>query len=219
MGFGAWFIGICLHFIGFLLPALAATGIILGFERGFLFHRARLKPETLLAGLKNLLDDGRLGEALRLCKQTPGPLPRVLNHLLGSEIEDPHRAEDDYLRQAQWEQMLLERHMGTIALVAKLLPLIGCVGTLLALMSCFFAGNRLDTYVTVGTFAPSVANAFWMAICGTVGAIAMNLGYHYLHSRLNTCLREIYSGADELYVHRLSLAKEKQPCENDDSQA
>jgi biopolymer transport protein ExbB len=209
---GAWFIKVCVRFIACFLPTLAVAAAILGFERAFLFHRTRLRPEALLAGLKNLLGDGRIEEAIRLCERTPGPLPRVLSCLLRADVDDPRDAESRYLRQAEWEQMLLERHMGTIALVAKLLPAIGCIGTLLALLSCFSITCNLDSYPTVGTFFPAVANAFWMAIFGTLGAVAMNLGYNFLHGRLSNCLREMYSGAEELHSHWLALYRGKRSC-------
>jgi biopolymer transport protein ExbB len=202
-----------MRFVACFLPALTVAGVVLGFERGFLFHRTRLRPEALLAGLKNLIGDGRLDEAMRLCEQTPGPLPRVLGRLLRTDVGDPAGAENAYMRQAEWEQVLLERHMGTIALVAKLLPPIGCMGTLLALMSCFSTTCRLDAYPTVGMFFPAVASAFWMAIFGTLGAILMDLGYNFLHGRLTNCLREMYCGADELYVHWIALSSGEKPCE------
>jgi biopolymer transport protein ExbB/TolQ len=208
---GAWILRICLRFTHILIPLLLLSGVALGLERAFFFHRTRLRPDVLLGGLKNLMADGRFGEALRLCEQTPGALARVLKRLLLVRDGSPRRMEEEYLRQAQWELQTLERHMGSIALLAKLLPLVGCLATLLALMANFFPPNQLHSYVSLEAFTPNCLDAFAAAIAATAAAIAMNLCYHFLHGRLSNCVREIYAGARELYCEWLSIRGEDAP--------
>ncbi|MDR1435682.1 MAG: MotA/TolQ/ExbB proton channel family protein [Puniceicoccales bacterium] len=213
---GHWseiFLHLSIRLTAFMLLALSATGATLILERGLLFHRARLRSDALIAGLKNLLSDGRTGEAAMLCAQTPGPLPRVLRRILSFNGENWRCAEGEYVRQAELEQRTLERHMGAIALAAKLLPLIGCLGTLLSILSCLAPSIQLDSYPSMGEFAPSLLSAFWMACFGTGDAIAMNLGYHLLHGKLRNCLREIYAGAEELYASWILAKNGKAPCE------
>jgi biopolymer transport protein ExbB len=170
---------------------LFIVGLTLCLERAFFFRRSRLRPESLLIGLKKFAVDGRYGEALRLCEQTPGPLARVLKRFLLACEESPGGdGEEKWRRQADWELRALECHMGTIALLTKLLPQVGCLGALLALLDHLPAGQPMPS-------ASDFLAALFPALAATAGAIALNLSYHALHGRLECRGREIFSGAEE----------------------
>ncbi|MDR2664133.1 MAG: MotA/TolQ/ExbB proton channel family protein [Puniceicoccales bacterium] len=189
-GSAVWLLRVCLRFTQILLPLLFFVGVGLCLERAFFFRRSRLRPESLLGGLKNFAGGGRYGEALQLCEQTPGPLARVLKRFLLTMMEQLGSGEEEWRRQAGWEQQALERHMGTIALLAKLLPQVGCLGTLLTLL------DRLPADRTIPS-APDLLSALLPALAATSCAILLNLGYHTLHGRLEGLVREIFSGAEE----------------------
>ncbi|MDR0340222.1 MAG: MotA/TolQ/ExbB proton channel family protein [Puniceicoccales bacterium] len=186
-----WVLQVCLRFTQILLPLLFTVGLCFCLERAFFFRRSRLRPESLLVGLKKFATDGRYGEALQLCEQTPGPLARVLKRFLLSREENPDGEEEEkWRRQAEWELRALECHMGTIALLAKLLPQVGCLGTLLALLDLLPSGQQIFG-------VPDLLSALLPALAATAGAIALNLGYHFLYGRLDGRVREIFSGAEE----------------------
>jgi biopolymer transport protein ExbB len=195
-----------------LLPLLLLVGCLLSVERLFFFHRSRLRPELLLLGLQNLLAEGRRKEALALCEETPGPLARVLKRMLLVSDQPLERVEGEYRRQEEWEVQVLERRMGSIALIARTLPLVGFLGTSCALFLGFFRGERLDALASASAFADVVSGAFSSALLGIAGGLAMNLAYHILHGRLRSCVREIHSGAREFFCEWLSSRAERPPC-------
>jgi biopolymer transport protein ExbB/TolQ len=107
----------------------------------------------------------------------------------------------------------LERHLGSIALLAKLLPLLGCLGTATELANGFLPLGRLASYPSVATFSPVLLSAFAAALLGICGGIVLQLSHHLLHGRLRSCVREIYSGARELYCECLVRGEGQKPCE------
>ncbi|MDR2029896.1 MAG: MotA/TolQ/ExbB proton channel family protein [Puniceicoccales bacterium] len=201
-----------IHLANILLPLLLAIGCLLAVERLFFFHRSRLRPELLLLGLRNLLAQNRTAEALALCEETPGPLARVVKRLLLVSNQDPLQVEREYQRQEEWEVQILERRMGTIALIARMLPQIGLLGTACALFLGFLRGERLAVAVSASAFADVVGGAFSATLLGIAGGLSMDLAYHILHGRLRSCVREIRCGAREFFCEWLAKRSEQSPC-------
>ncbi|MDR3117688.1 MAG: MotA/TolQ/ExbB proton channel family protein [Puniceicoccales bacterium] len=201
-----------LHVALVLLPLLWGIGCLLALERLFFFHRSRLRPELLLLGLRNLLAEGRRREALALCEGAPGPLARVLKRLLLLADQSPERVEGECRYQEELEVQILERRMGSIALIARTLPLVGFLGTACALFLGFLRGERLDALASASSFADVVSGAFSAALLGMAGGLTVNLAYHILHGRLRSCVREMHSGAREFFCEWLACRSDRPPC-------
>jgi biopolymer transport protein ExbB len=205
-----------LHLTSVLLPFLLLLGGVLCLERLFFFHRTRVRLDLLLPGLRNLLVEGRQAEALALCEQTPGSLARVLKRILLVANWTIDRMEREYLLQEDWEIQILERRMGSIALLARVLPMLGFLGTAMALLLGFIRGERLGNYASIASFADVLTGAFSAAIVGMAGGLFLDMGYHILHGRLRSCVREIRSGAREFFCEWLALTGGDQgPCRSD----
>jgi biopolymer transport protein ExbB/TolQ len=183
-----------LRFVDVLLPLLLLMGAALSVKRLFFFHRLLLGSELLRDGLKNLVVEGRTIEAIVLCEQTPGSLARVLKQLLlGKKGEGAPAGK----KQMELEVQLWEQHMASIAFLAKLLPLLGCLGTSLALAIGFSPSGQAAAYPSVTAFASAYGHALAAAIIGLSGGVFLQLSYHFLYGRLAEASRKLNSDVEE----------------------
>ena len=61
-----------------LLLLLGLAGLVIFMERALFLHRGQIRSTEFLNGIKNMLQKGRLMEALTLCEETPGPIAAVV---------------------------------------------------------------------------------------------------------------------------------------------
>ncbi|MDR2576761.1 MAG: MotA/TolQ/ExbB proton channel family protein [Puniceicoccales bacterium] len=209
----SWALRFSQHLTNTLLPLLLVLGIALALERLLFFHKTRVRPEFLLCGLKNLLSAGRLREAIILCERAPGPLARILKGILLAKVQVEPCLDSRYSVQIDVESRILERNMASIAMLAKLLPLLGCFGTALALLESLAQVGQCAMYPAAALFAPMFMQSFSAAILGLSGGIILQLAYHFLHARLLICIRDFRVGVDELHHVCAAIGgKEAPPC-------
>jgi biopolymer transport protein ExbB/TolQ len=128
---------------------------------------------------------------MALCEQTPGSLPRILGRILVLENRDRKTLEEECQLQLDRELPAWERYLGSLALIAKLLPLLGFLGTTVALMAAFLGDGGLLAYPSTALFEKNFITAFSLAIGGIGGGILMNLSYHILHGQLRRQMGEL----------------------------
>lgn len=187
------------RFVVALMVVLLLIGFLLSIERLFFLHRTRTRPDALLNGIQNLLQKGRFQEALTICEQTPGALARIFKRLLISKGAPRETLENEYLLQAEWEIQGLEKRFSSIAMIAKMLPILGFIGTSIALLQGFGNLFAWKPYATISEFSVFFVNAFSVTLLGFLGNILLNLFYHFLYGRLRSLTRDIEMYARELF--------------------
>ena len=116
------------------LLAASALGAVVFVERRLTYHRVQINTTALLGGLKNVLSQNNLVEAIGICDATPSPTARIVktvleNHQLPreeiKEILDQHGSE---------EVARLEQRLGILATLGQIAPLIGLLGSVMGFM-------------------------------------------------------------------------------------
>ena len=111
---------------------LFAFGVFI--ERGLHLHRARIKYDDFLKGIFNILGRNNIQEAIAICEETPGPVAYLVKTAILHRY-DPK----DVIRNAVDDASLaeisrMERRLVVIATVAQIAPLLGLLGTVLAMV-------------------------------------------------------------------------------------
>ncbi|OGV57687.1 MAG: hypothetical protein A2283_03115 [Lentisphaerae bacterium RIFOXYA12_FULL_48_11] len=111
---------------------LFAFGVFI--ERGLHLHRARIKYDDFLKGIFNILGRNNIQEAIAICEETPGPVAYLVKTAI-LHRDDPK----DVIRNAVDDASLaeisrMERRLVVIATVAQIAPLLGLLGTVLAMV-------------------------------------------------------------------------------------
>ncbi|MDP0496839.1 MAG: MotA/TolQ/ExbB proton channel family protein [Verrucomicrobiota bacterium JB024] len=173
------------------LLVLSLIGFVFFVERTLYLHKGQIRTNTFVDGIKNLVRKRRLLEALTVCEETPGPVASVVKAALLN-----HDKSEDKMRGAIRDAALveipsLERRVGTIAAIAKISPLLGLLGTIVALLSAFTQMQEKGPYANAATFSGDVAQALITTATGLAIAIMAYLAHHFLHGRVRALVHDM----------------------------
>lgn len=172
---------------------LALTVII---ERVVALRGAAQGGAELMGAVRLAIQRGEKLEALKRCERAKGPVASVLAaglraYLLGAP---PGPALEE---QALAEQPGLQRRLVILDTVITLAPLLGLLGTVLGMISCFriisVSGASHPTGITGGVAEALIATATGLAI-----AIFSLVGYNWCRDRLRQITEEIELRATQL---------------------
>ena len=126
--------------IGFgnaMIWIIAASGLLafgVFIERSLSLHRARIRFDDFLKGIFNILDRENIREALTICDDTPGPVAYLVKtailHRKDSKADLRKIVEDA----SMGEVSRMERRLVVVATVAHIAPLMGLLGSMLAMI-------------------------------------------------------------------------------------
>lgn len=173
------------------LIGLSLLALVFIVERTLFLHRGLIRAAEFLDGVRNNLRHGRLVEALTACEQAPGPVARVVKAILIHARDGEGRMRAAAEEAALLELPVLERRIGTIAAIAKLAPLVGMLGTVIALLKAFLALRSAGHYATADQFAGDIAGALVAAAGGLAVSAVAHLGVHFLSGRVRAITHDI----------------------------
>ncbi|MGF1453662.1 MAG: MotA/TolQ/ExbB proton channel family protein [Opitutales bacterium] len=173
------------------LLLLSVIGFVFFLERTLYLHQGSNAAERFLEGIKNSIRKRRLLEALTVCEEAPGPLPQIVKAALLNYRESPEKMRLAVQDAALTEIPLLERRIGTIAAIAKISPLIGLLGTVLSLLTGFYAMQEAGPYADASVFSGLLAQALVTTAAGLGISAMAYLAHHFLNARVRAIVQEM----------------------------
>jgi biopolymer transport protein ExbB len=195
-----------------ILPLFLLAGIatFIFIERFFFLHKSHMGAVRFLEGIKNLLFKGRLVEAITVCKEIPGPIAAIVRAGL-LKAESSEAVIQGALQSAALVEIpLLERRIATLGAISKIAPLVGFVGTLIALFETFYTIQQTGPYSTILVFIPYVIQALLSSILGLIVTIFTSLSYTFLVSRVKGLVQDMeWAGhtMTQFLVHELKASE------------
>ena len=179
------------------LLVVSVIGFVLFVERTLFLHKGHIETRDFLAGIKNLVGKQRLMEALTLCEDTPGPLARIVKAALlnfGASKDDIRNAIQSA---AIVEIPILERRIGTIAMLARVAPLLGFLGTLISVLQAlyFLEGANADS----AEFSRLLAESLITSAVGLAIAVMALLAHQFLYGRVRALVHDFEFVGHEIY--------------------
>jgi biopolymer transport protein ExbB len=105
---------------------------------------------------------------------------------------------------------LLERRIGTIAAIAKISPLMGLLGTVIAILNAFYTISVQGSYSNAATFSGDIAQALITTAIGLSIAIMAYLAHHFLHGRVRAIVNDMeYTGNAVMQFLLMDLPEEE----------
>ena len=181
-----------------LLVLLGLVALIIFIERALVLHRGQIRSTEFLNGIKNLLQKGRLMEALTVCEETPGSVAKVVKAGLRHAADDEQAMRFAVQEAALVEIPVLERRISALAAIAQIAPLFGLLGTLLGMIRTFWQFNQGGNYATSAALAGGMWEALLTAAAGLAVAIPAHLGRHFLTGRVRALVQDMEWVASEL---------------------
>ena len=168
--------------MAFPLVVLAFIGFIIFLERTLFLHKSQINVQEFISGIKNLLKKGRLVEAVALCEEMGGSAAHLVKTVLLNYEANVDLIIAHLRKRLSLEIPSLERRIGVLSVVARISPLIGFLGTMIAGIEIvsnlsFFDGAS-------GMLIAALANALFSSALGLVICIFATAGHHFLEVRI-----------------------------------
>lgn len=172
-----------------VLAILLALAIYIAVER-YLALRQAVKTESddsFMNSIRNFIHNGDVDGARKLSKQTNTPLARMIDKglsRLGRPLSDIQAAIEN---EGKLEVARLEKRVSLVATVSSLGPMLGFLGTVTGMVTCFqdmaFAGNNLDIQV--------LATGMYEAMVTTIGGLVVGIICYFLYNVLVTRINKV----------------------------
>ncbi|MGN0861488.1 MAG: MotA/TolQ/ExbB proton channel family protein [Candidatus Spyradosoma sp.] len=178
-----------------LLLAIGFFGLLFIIERVIYLHRGQIRAAAFVEGVCANLRNGRALEAMTVCEESPGPVPRVVKAILLHAKEGEAQMRIAAEEAALLEIPVLERRAGTIRALAKIAPLVGLAGTVFAILRAFLAMRAAGHYASADVFAGDIASALAATGVGLCLAVIFHFGHHFVCGRVRSITADIERSA------------------------
>lgn len=185
--------------IPILLCSVFALGIVI--EKLIYFSKIRINTSRFKEDVCGLLKDNKIKEAVQLCDSNPSPVAKILRAgvlKFGAPREEIKGSMEDA---SLLEIPELESRLGVLVTVAHISPLLGFLGTVTGMMSCFFTIQvRAAAFnpLAPGDLAGGIGEALVTTMAGLMVAIPSFVAYNYCVSRIDQFILEMERAAIEL---------------------
>lgn len=188
-----------------LVCSILAIGIFA--ERALFYRWNTLAVDPFLAGLRNLIRQGRFEEALERCDDVRGPAVRVIQAAILKRHLPKAEVREIVQEVGQMQVPRLEAHLPLLATVGTIAPLLGLLGTVTGMIKAFKEINEAMGAAPIGDLAGGIWEALTTTAGGLVVAIPAYVAYNFLVSRMNGILTDVERAGIEI-VHALYDAAE-----------
>ncbi len=182
-----------------MIPLLACSLISLALTIERLIFWGRIKSQQAVRDMLAMVEAGDCDKALKVGKDSPHPIARVLAAGLAHRNPAPAKAME---AAAQAQIPVLKSRLGTLDTIITLAPLLGLLGTVVGMIGSFDimseAGMGQPHAITGG-----VAEALIATATGLLIAILTLIPYNYFTSRVEKELdaMEHFSSSLDLMLH------------------
>jgi len=170
-------------------------------ERFLYYRRCRLEVPEFLSGISNSLRRGLYREALERCEEGYGPVARVVRQAILARELPPAEMREVVREVAMLQLPRLETHLGILAGIGQIAPLLGLLGTVTGMIDAFIEIGRAGGGTSVAELASGVWTALITAASGLAVAIPSYAAYNFLVARMNAILSDMErAGIETIHV-------------------
>ena len=178
--------------------AVSIVALAITIERFFTLRRATIDTREFMDGMRTILRQNRVQEAIAVCDETDAPVSRILKAGL---LKHDRRKED--IREAMedagnLEIPRLERYMTALATCAQIAPLLGLLGTVAGMIKAFAQIHNKQGQVNPSDLAEGISNALVTTVGGLTVAIPALVMFNYFQTRVNNLILEMEISSSEL---------------------
>ncbi len=200
--------------IPILLCSVFALEIII--EKLIYFSTIQINTSQFKENIFSLLRDNKIKEAVQLCDAHSSPVAKILRAGVLKFGAAREEIKESMENASLFEIPKLESRLGILATVAHISPLLGLLGTVTGMISCFHAIQvRAAAFnpLTPGDLAGGIGEALITTMAGLMVAIPSFVAYNYCVSRINQFTLEMERAATELVNFMCHIAQSGVPAE------
>lgn len=166
------------------LAILLLLSIYVMTERLLTISKAGKRNATLLASVKEMINNGNLSNARSLCKSVNTPESIMLEQgisRIGQPMQEIREAMD---KAGSSELSGLEKHMGILNITGRIAPMFGFIGTIIGVIKIFY-DIALAKTVEIEVISSGLYQKMITSCGGLVVGVIAFVGYHWLNTRID----------------------------------
>jgi biopolymer transport protein ExbB len=178
------------------LAVLAFAGLVIFVERYITIRKASRSESNLMLQVKQYIHDGRLENAIALCRNTNSPLGRMLEkglRRIGRPIKDIEAAIENV---GKHEVSKLEKNISILGIVAGIAPMLGFVGTIIGVITIFHDVS-VKGAIEIGTISGGLYTKMITSATGLIVGIIAYVLYHVLNAMVERIVLRMETDALE----------------------
>lgn len=187
--------GVIMHPI--LLCSIVAVYIIA--ERYMALRRAREIPDSFTKQLRDFIRRRDINSAVLYAAQYDIPIARVIKAGLQKIHRGYRRVQGAMEDQGRAEVGMLEKHMGVLATVSGVAPLLGFLGTVIGIAIAFQEIAEQGGQVSADVLADGISQALYTTVFGLVVGIPAFAAFNYLNGMIRGVVGKIENQAREIF--------------------
>lgn len=175
-----------------MLPIYICSVVAVGFfsERLFALRRKAVIPPEFVIEASDLIERGKIPEALTLCRRNSSPFAKIVER--GLEKAECKRL---IVREAMEEAgrqnaALLNRYLNVLGTIAGITPLLGLLGTVSGMIATFDV-IRLMGVGHAEELSGGISEALLTTAAGLSVAIPTMIAFRYLQGRVSRLVLEL----------------------------
>ncbi len=185
--------------IMWLMGLISVMALALFMTKMLQLHRAQIQATDFLNGLYNVLRRGNAAEAVAICEDTPGPVAHLVRAAILKVEEPPEEIAKTIQQAGLMEIPRMEHQLNLLATLGKIAPMLGLLGTVLALMNIFQGLEANAPALQADVFARGMWTALSTTAAGLTVAMPIYAAYNLLVSRIESLVLDMeFAGADIL---------------------
>ncbi|MDR0590385.1 MAG: MotA/TolQ/ExbB proton channel family protein [Puniceicoccales bacterium] len=175
-----------------LMLAMAGVGIILTIERLLFFKQFSIDAAIFLDGIRNLVHNRKIGEAIDLCEREGSPVANVVRAaLIGAGLPSPELTAH-VKSAALLEIPRCEQRISPLRTIAKLAPILGLMGVVLAFFNAFRnLQNEGVSYSSSRIFSEEIMAATLLITVSLAISVFSNLAYNFLYGKVKEMVYQL----------------------------
>ena len=190
-----------------VLLLVSAFGVTAFLERLLYYHRAQINASEFMAGIRTVLKNDNVVEAVAICDATPGPVARMAKLGILNREQTHDRLKELLDDHSRAEVPRLEKRLNMLGTIAQIAPLLGLLGTVLGFIKIFQGVWLKGNWVLANDLAGGIWQGLVCMALGLAIAIPCTIAFNYLVGRKDDIALDIEkSNAELLNILAFELA-------------
>ena len=181
-----------------VLLLVSAFGITAFLEGLLYYHRAQINASEFMAGVRTVLKNDNVVEAVAICDATPGPVARMAKLGILNREQSHNRLRELLDDHSRAEVPRLEKRLNMLGTIAQIAPLLGLLGTVLGFIQIFQGVWREGNWVLANVLAGGIWQGLVCMALGLAIAIPCTIAFNYLVGRKDDIALDIEKANAEL---------------------
>jgi biopolymer transport protein ExbB len=178
---------------GIIMIPMAVLSIITVyyfFERLITIRNASKLEANFMNNIKDLIHSGNIDGAKALCKNINSPIARIIEKGVSRIGKPIKQIEESMEGIGKLEVNRLEKNLGTLALIGRIAPIFGFIGTIAGVIKIFYDISLTDN-ISIGVISTGLYQKMITSATGLVIGLIAFIGYYVLNAMLDKIINKM----------------------------